>query len=120
MLEIHLAQPRFELVERPVLRQHEPSAVDQRAVGAPTLPEIARVLGEDVVGEHGGDAQLVAAPYVQVQAPWIDRPRREARIEGWLTTVVVDSVRRRIDRPALGIAERRNHRRYDGDREPPA
>src|SRR4029077_15668237 len=63
-LEIDLAQPLLELVEGPVLREDEASGVDERAVGTPALPEIARVLGEDVVRQHGGDPELVPAPDV--------------------------------------------------------
>src|SRR5262249_58450588 len=96
-LEIDIAEPLLELVEGPVLGEDEASGVDERAVGAPALPEIARVLGEDVVREHGGDPELVSATDMQMEAPRVDRPRREARVEGRLAPIVVDAVRGRID-----------------------
>ncbi len=104
----------LELVEGAVLREHEPSGVDQRAVGAPALPEVARVLAEDVVGEHGGDAQLVAAADVQVEALRVGRARREARVEGWLA-LDRSRPRRRRDRaaprsPASPTTRRRRQR----------
>ena len=117
-LELDLAQPSLELVEGAVLREHQASGVDERAVGAPALPEIARVLGEDIVRQQGGDPELVAATDMQMEVPRIGRPRREARVEGRLGPIVIHTVRGRIDRP-LVRPERRNHSRQQQDRDPP-
>ena len=98
-IEIDLAQPLLELVEGAVLRQHEPAVVDECAVRPPALLEITRVLLEDVVGQHDGGAELIPTTDVQMQAPRVERPRRESRVEGRLA---LDRSRSRTtgDRPA--------------------
>jgi hypothetical protein len=112
-LELDLAQPLLERGEGVVLREDEPSGVDERAIRPPALPEVARVLGQDVVRQHGGHPQLVSAADVEMETTRVQGPRREADVEGRLAAVVVDAVRIRVGRRR----ERRGARRHAGQQE---
>jgi hypothetical protein len=111
--EPDLVELRLEVLEAPILRELEPALVDEPSIRRAAFGEVARVVANRVVGEHRRDAQLVAAPEVDVDACGILRTGREPGVKGRLALVVEDAVARRIlhHETRLGAVAREARRR---------
>ena len=105
VLEVDLVQRRLEGFEPAVLGQHDAARLHEAAVGVAAGLEVAGVVRQGRVREDQRDAQLVAAPDVEVEALRVQGAGCEARVEGGLVASVVGpELGRLLDHPGRAAA----------------
>jgi len=81
LFELDLLDRLLEVLEGGVLGEHDPPLPDQHLVGLVAEKDIACVAGDGLVRENHRDAQLVAAPDLEVDAVRLLAAGSEARVE---------------------------------------